>query len=109
MLDEEHADLQNKPGDKDENAYVLGSIGGCNVAVVCLLASRIGNNPAAAVATQMRATFQRIPFGLIVGNGGGVPSAEADVRLGGRGGQLARQGLQRGSAARPWQGDNERF
>jgi nucleoside phosphorylase len=50
--------------------------------IVCLPAGRIGNNPAAAVATQMRATFKGIRFGLMVGIGGGVPSAEVDIRLG---------------------------
>jgi nucleoside phosphorylase len=82
MLDEEHHDLERDPADNDENLYALGSIGGHNVAIVCLPAGRIGNNPAATVATQMRATFKKIRFGLIVGIGGGVPSAEADVRLG---------------------------
>jgi nucleoside phosphorylase len=82
MLDEEHPDLQRDPADNDENLYVLGSMGGHNVAIVCLPAGRIGNNPAAAVATQMRATFKAIRFGLMVGIGGGIPSAEADVRLG---------------------------
>jgi nucleoside phosphorylase len=80
MLDEEHEDLQG--GDNDENLYSLGSIAGHNVVIVCLPAGRIGNNPAAAVAMQMRATFQEIRFGLMVGIGGGVPSAEADIRLG---------------------------
>jgi nucleoside phosphorylase len=82
MLDEEHRDLERDLADNDENLYALGSIGGHNVAIVCLPAGRIGNNPAAAVATQMRATFKKIRFGLMVGIGGGVPSAEADVRLG---------------------------
>ncbi|KAI4940761.1 hypothetical protein J4E91_011248, partial [Alternaria rosae] len=82
MLDEEHPDLERDTADNDENLYALGSIGGHNVAIVCLPAGRIGNNPAAAVATQMRATFKKIRFGLMVGIGGGVPSAEADVRLG---------------------------
>ncbi|KAF3041137.1 hypothetical protein E8E12_008455 [Didymella heteroderae] len=82
MLDEEHSDLKRKVADNDENLYALGSIGGHHVAIVCLPAGHIGNNPAATVATQMRATFKRIRFGLIVGIGGGVPSAEADVRLG---------------------------
>jgi nucleoside phosphorylase len=82
MLDEEHPDLERDPTDNDENLYALGSIGAHNVAIVCLPAGRIGNNPAAAVATQMRATFKNIRFGLMVGIGGGVPSAEADVRLG---------------------------
>ncbi|KAH7090314.1 nucleoside phosphorylase domain-containing protein [Paraphoma chrysanthemicola] len=82
MLDEEHPDLERDPADNDENLYALGSIGGHNVAIVCLPAGRIGNNPAAAVSTQMRATFKAIRFGLMVGIGGGVPSAEADIRLG---------------------------
>ncbi|KAH7550903.1 hypothetical protein BM1_10276 [Bipolaris maydis] len=82
MLDEEHLDLEHDTADSDENLYALGSIGGHNVAIVCLPAGRIGNNPAAAVATQMRATFKNMRFGLMVGIGGGVPSAGADVRLG---------------------------
>ncbi|KAI2482598.1 Pfs Nucleoside phosphorylase [Pyrenophora tritici-repentis] len=82
MLDEEHPDLGRTPGDNDENLYALGSIGGHNVAIVCLPAGRIGNNPAATVATQMRATFKAIRFGLMVGIGGGVPSVETDIRLG---------------------------
>jgi nucleoside phosphorylase len=82
MLDEEHHELELDPADNDDNLYALGSIGGHNVAIVCLPAGRIGNNPAAVVATQLRATFKAIRFGLLVGIGGGVPSAEADIRLG---------------------------
>jgi nucleoside phosphorylase len=93
MLDEEHHDLERDPADNDENLerdpadndenlYALGSIGGHNVAIVCLPAGEIGNNPAAAVSTQIRATFKAIRFWLMVGIGGGVPSEEADVRLG---------------------------
>jgi nucleoside phosphorylase len=81
MLDEQHVNLQRNAGDKDENLYTLGSIGGHNVAIVCLPAGRIGNNPATTVATQMLATFKAIQFGLMVGIGGGVPVA-ADIRLG---------------------------
>ncbi|KAH7374318.1 nucleoside phosphorylase domain-containing protein [Pyrenochaeta sp. MPI-SDFR-AT-0127] len=79
MLDEEHEDPE---GCDDENLYSLGSIAGHNVVIVCLPAGRVGNNPAAAVAMQMRATFKGIRFGLMVGVGGGVPSAERDIRLG---------------------------
>jgi nucleoside phosphorylase len=82
MLDEEHGDLEHDPANTDENLYALGTVGGHNVAIVCLPAGRIGNNPAAVVAAQLRATFRAIRFGLMVGIGGGVPSAEADVRLG---------------------------
>ena len=80
MLDEEHEDLQQD--EHDNNIYSLGRIGEHNVVIVCLPAGLIGNNPAAAVATQMRATFRSVRFGLMVGIGGGVPSAETDVRLG---------------------------
>ncbi|KAH7074530.1 nucleoside phosphorylase domain-containing protein, partial [Paraphoma chrysanthemicola] len=82
MLDEEHDDLGRDYGDHDENLYTLGSTAGHNVVIVCLPAGHIGKSPAAAVATQMRATFKGIRFGLMVGIGGGVPSAEADIRLG---------------------------
>jgi len=35
-----------------------------------------------AVATQMKATFRSVRFGLMVGIGGGVPSTDSDIRLG---------------------------
>jgi nucleoside phosphorylase len=82
MLDEKHEGATREAGDSDENVYCMGSIAGHNVVIVCLPAGHIGNNPAAAVATQMRAAFKGIRFGLMVGIGGGVPSAEADIRLG---------------------------
>ncbi|KAH7138663.1 kinesin light chain [Dendryphion nanum] len=80
MLDEKHDDLERDSHDK--NVYSLGSVGGHNVAIACLPAGQIGNNPATAVAMQMVITFKMIQFGLMVGIGGGVPSAEIDVRLG---------------------------
>jgi nucleoside phosphorylase len=80
MLDEEHDDLDQD--EHDNNAYSLGRIGEHNVVITCLPAGLIGNNPAAAVATQLRASFKSVRFGLMVGIGGGVPSAEADIRLG---------------------------
>ena len=57
MLDEEHPDLDRELAGNDDNVYALGSLCGHNVVIVCLPADRIGNNPAATVATQMRATF----------------------------------------------------
>jgi nucleoside phosphorylase len=80
MLDEEHEDLEQD--ENDNNLYSLGRIGDHNVVIVCLPAGLIGNNPAATVASQMRSTFRCLQFGLMVGIGGGVPSAEADIRLG---------------------------
>ncbi|USP80370.1 hypothetical protein yc1106_07644 [Curvularia clavata] len=82
MLDETHAVVSDNVGDSDENLYTLGSIAGHNVVIVCLPAGHIGNNPAAAVATQLRTAFKGIQFGLMVGIGGGVPSACANIQLG---------------------------
>lgn len=42
----------------------------------------MGTSSAAAVAMQMKAKFKTIRFGLMVGIGGGVPSAGIDIRLG---------------------------
>jgi nucleoside phosphorylase len=80
MLDEEYEDLEQD--EHDNNIYSLGRIGDHKVVIVCLPAGLIGNNPAVTVATQMRATFRSIRFGLMVGIGGGVPSAGSDIRLG---------------------------
>lgn len=80
MLDEEHKDLPQNSG--DANIYTLGSIGEHNVVIACLPAGQTGTTSAAAVAMQMKSTFRAIRFGLMVGVGGGVPSAETDIRLG---------------------------
>ena len=80
MLDAEHQDL---PRDRyDTNLYTLGRISGHNVVIACLPAGQTGTNSAAAVAVQMKSKFASIRFGLMVGIGGGVPSAESDIRLG---------------------------
>ncbi|KAF1924333.1 purine and uridine phosphorylase [Didymella exigua CBS 183.55] len=82
MLDEEYEDAAHKLSNNDQNVYCLGSVAGHNVVIGCLPAGRIGTNSAAAVATQMQAAFKGIRFGLMVGIGRGVPSANADIRLG---------------------------
>ena len=80
LLDEEHEDLPQN--DDDANICTLGRIGEHNVVLACLPAGQTGTNSAAAVAMQMKSSFRSIRFGLMVGIGGGVPSVEADVRLG---------------------------
>jgi nucleoside phosphorylase len=80
MLDEEHEDLPQDPA--DSNIYTFGRIGEHNVVIACLPAGQMGTNSAAMVASQMKSTFPSIRFGLMVGIGGGVPSAESDIRLG---------------------------
>ena len=80
MLDEEHEDPS--PDRTDNNLYTLGRIGDHNVVIACLPAGQIGTNSAAAVAMQMKSRFGSIRFGLLVGIGGGVPTADSDIRLG---------------------------
>jgi nucleoside phosphorylase len=80
MLDEEHDDLDQNAN--DSNIYTFGNIGKHNVVIACLPAGQMGTSSAAAVAVQMKSSFGAIRFGLMVGIGGGVPSAEADIRLG---------------------------
>jgi len=80
LLNEEHDDLEQ--GGNDSNIYTLGAIGKHNVVLACLPAGQTGIGAAAAVATQLKATFKWIRFGLMVGIGGGVPSQKNDIRLG---------------------------
>ncbi len=80
MLDEEHPDLPSN-GD-DTNTYCLGRIGEHNVVLVCLPAGIIGIASATSVATQIKASFPAIRLRLLVGIGGGVPTEQADIRLG---------------------------
>src|SRR5579859_714311 len=80
MLDEEHQDLPQYGN--DTNLYTLGRIGDHNVVIACLPAGQMGTNSAAAVAMQMKSKFVFIRFGMMVGIGGGVPSAGSDIRLG---------------------------
>ncbi|KAF1985199.1 hypothetical protein K402DRAFT_394897 [Aulographum hederae CBS 113979] len=80
MLDEVYPSLP--PNGNDTNVYTLGCIGEHNVVLAGLPAGKTGTASAASVAMQMKATFSAIRFGLMVGIGGGVPSKEADIRLG---------------------------
>lgn len=80
MLNEKHQELLQDAN--DTNLYTLGRIGDHNTVIVCLPAGLTGTNSAAAAVMQMKSRFTSIRFGLMVGIGGGVPSDEADVRLG---------------------------
>ena len=81
MLDEEHDDLTTK-FQNDSNVYKLGRIGNHNVVIVCLPKGQYGLVPATTAAINMLNTFEGIRIGLMVGIGGGAPSAAHDVRLG---------------------------
>jgi nucleoside phosphorylase len=77
MLDEEHL-----PHDSiDSSQYTLDRIGGHNAVVACLPAGQMEIGPAAFSAGQTMSKFRSTRFGLMVGVGGGAPSAEADIRL----------------------------
>ncbi|KAH8702013.1 nucleoside phosphorylase domain-containing protein, partial [Talaromyces proteolyticus] len=81
ILDEIHNPLPRVLS--DYNAYTLGRLCGHNVAMTCLPSGVYGTVSAATVLVQMLSTFQKLQFGLMVGIGGGVPTASnADIRLG---------------------------
>jgi nucleoside phosphorylase len=77
MLDEEHLPHHGI----DSSQYTLGCISNHNIVLSCLPAGQMGIGAAAFSAGQTLSKFRSIRFGLMVGVGGGVPSAE-DVRLG---------------------------
>ncbi|GJP89527.1 hypothetical protein CBS115989_5447 [Aspergillus niger] len=79
VLDEEYPSLHLPK--QHHNTYVLGRISGHKVVITCLPFGIYGTTSATAVVEQMLFTFRSIRFGLMVGIGGGVPSA-VDVRLG---------------------------
>ncbi|KAL4974661.1 nucleoside phosphorylase domain-containing protein [Aspergillus desertorum] len=80
MLDEEHERL---PTHKlDPNIYVLGTLSGHNVVIAALPRGSLGTVSAATVATHLSRTFPAIVLRLLVGIGGGIPSAQNDIRLG---------------------------
>ena len=80
MLDEQHEPLE--VAQSDENTYTLGRIGKHNVVMAVLPAGTYGKVNAGVRASQLKATFPGIRFGLMVGVGGGVPDEDHDVRLG---------------------------
>ncbi|RAH79206.1 kinesin [Aspergillus japonicus CBS 114.51] len=80
MLDEEHEQLPTTKGDPQR--YILGQLSRHNVVIASLPAGYQGTISAAAVARDLARSFPSITLRLLVGIGGGVPSATTDVRLG---------------------------
>ncbi|KAJ5642325.1 hypothetical protein N7490_006325 [Penicillium lividum] len=80
MLDTIHPSLPSLS--TDQNNYILGHIGEHNIVIACLPGGAYGTVSAATVAMQLLSSFHSIRFGLMVGIGGGVPSSNADIRLG---------------------------
>lgn len=81
LLDRKHAP-PTYVATHDNNDYTLGSIGKHNVAIAVLPAGEYGTASAAGVARDILHSFPNIRIGLMVGIGGGAPSAKHDVRLG---------------------------
>ncbi|KAL2857443.1 nucleoside phosphorylase domain-containing protein [Aspergillus pseudodeflectus] len=77
MLDE-HYEHRND----DTTLYTLGRIGSHNIVVACLPAGHIGTTSAATSLVEVVHKFPALRVGLLVGIGAGVPSPEADIRLG---------------------------
>ncbi|CAG7916449.1 unnamed protein product, partial [Penicillium olsonii] len=80
MLDTLHHQMSQPKS--DHNAYTFGSVSGHNIVVACLPSGVYGTTSAAVVLAHMLPTFPSLRFGLMVGIGGGVPSKDADIRLG---------------------------
>ncbi|KAJ5712951.1 uncharacterized protein N7483_010132 [Penicillium malachiteum] len=80
MMDAIHPSLPSPS--TDQNTYILGNIGEHNIVIACLPGGAYGNVSAATVAMQLLSSFHSIRFGLMVGIGGGIPSSNADIRLG---------------------------
>ncbi|GAM42216.1 hypothetical protein TCE0_043f15975 [Talaromyces pinophilus] len=82
MLDENFGILQEQER-SDTNTYTLGRIGRHHVVIACLPDGQYGTTSATTVAINMMRTFSdSLRIGLMVGIGGGAPSAEHDIRLG---------------------------
>lgn len=82
MLDECFGDLDSQES-TDLNTYTLGRIGKHNIVIACPPAGEYGTTLATTVANNMIRRFSKsLRVGLIVGTGGGLPSATHDIRLG---------------------------
>ncbi|KAK2778472.1 hypothetical protein FQN53_001775, partial [Emmonsiellopsis sp. PD_33] len=80
MLDEEHHRPSTAQGDK--SIYIAGEIQGHKVVIASRPLNYKGTAPVATVASYMEHMFPSITLRLLLGIGGGVPSEEADVRIG---------------------------
>ncbi|KAF2230517.1 purine and uridine phosphorylase [Viridothelium virens] len=66
----------------DNNDYTLGRMGKHNIVIAVLPDGEYGISAATSVARDMLYSFPNIRAGLMVGIGGGAPSAKHDIRLG---------------------------
>jgi hypothetical protein len=66
----------------DRNDYTLGEMSGHNVVIAVMPDGEYGLTSATGVITNMLNSFPNIRVGLMVGIGGGAPTAQHDIRLG---------------------------
>ncbi|KAL4902068.1 hypothetical protein BDW74DRAFT_187045 [Aspergillus multicolor] len=79
VLDREHGSLPVRSD--DSNIYVFGELSEHNAVIACLPGIQ-GEGVAAIAANNVGRTFPNIRYRLVVGIGGGVPTAKNDIRLG---------------------------
>ncbi|KAI4723935.1 hypothetical protein E4T49_08334 [Aureobasidium sp. EXF-10728] len=81
FLDKKHS-LPTHVSAHDTNCYTLGEMAGHNIVIAVLPRGEYGLSSAANVAANMLNSFPNIRVGLMVGVGGGAPTADHDIRLG---------------------------
>ncbi|PSK58664.1 hypothetical protein B9Z65_6679 [Elsinoe australis] len=82
FLDEEYEGSIEWREIHDNNDCTLGRIGQHNIVIALCPGDQDGLVPAASVARDLARTFPSIRVTLLVGIGGGAPSAKNDIRLG---------------------------
>ncbi|KAF7113950.1 hypothetical protein CNMCM5793_006133 [Aspergillus hiratsukae] len=80
LFDSYHSELDKDRN--DPNSYILGRMKRFNVVAAGLPEADYGTNSATNVASHLIRTFPRVKFCLVIGIGGGIPSAAQDIRLG---------------------------
>lgn len=80
LFDLTHPEI--KKDANDPNCYCVGRMAKFNVVAAGLPHDEYGMNSATAVTSHLIRTFPKVKFCLVVGIGGGVPSAAKDIRLG---------------------------
>ncbi|KAF7557478.1 hypothetical protein G7Z17_g720 [Cylindrodendrum hubeiense] len=80
FLDEEHE--VPSIAQSDNNSYAVGKMGRHHVVIAVMPKGEYGTTSAATVARDMAHSFPNVRLGLMVGIGGGAPSAKHDIRLG---------------------------